>query len=53
MKKHIKKTELTFHKKAIIELNENELQRIYGGTSIDWPSSGCLCTWITREINKL
>ena len=46
---------LLFAKTVITELNETQLQQVNGGadTSIDWPSTGCLCTLITRTIQQM
>ena len=51
MKNKNHNSKLMFAKTLIVELNDNQLTEINGGTSIDWPSTGCLCTWVTRTIN--
>lgn len=55
MKTNNQNGKLLFTKTAITELNETQLLGINGGadTSIDWPSTGCLCTLITRTIQQM
>lgn len=55
MKKDSYTSKLQFAKKVIVELNDDQLHGINGGAdgSIDWPSTGCLCTWITRTIQQM
>lgn len=55
MKNQNPKSRLLFNKTIIAELNENQLMQINGGaaTSIDWPSTGCLCTLVTRTIQQI
>ncbi|MDX6192133.1 class I lanthipeptide [Flavobacterium sp. Fl-318] len=46
MKKQNPNSKLAFNKVVVIELNENQLQEINGGTSIDGGGgncTGCVC----------
>jgi hypothetical protein len=55
MKTNSQNGKLLFSKTVITELNETQLMGINGGAdgSIDWPSTGCLCTLITRTIQQM
>lgn len=55
MKTNSQNGKLLFSKTVIAELNETQLMGINGGAdgSIDWPSTGCLCTLITRTIQQM
>lgn len=50
MKNNNKK--LLFNKQSLVELNENEIKSIQGGTSIDMLPTGCVCNLITRTLDK-
>jgi len=44
---------LIFNKMAVTELNENQLNRINGGTSIDGGGdtcTGCCCLQVTNDL---
>lgn len=43
MKKQNKKTNLNFAKSAIVELNNSDLHKVYGGTFSTNSESGPLC----------
>lgn len=48
MKKEIVKNQLAFKKAAVMELNENSLHQINGGSS-----SGCICDAVKDVINDV
>ncbi|MCL9807405.1 class I lanthipeptide [Flavobacterium amniphilum] len=54
MKTDKQNSKLWFGKTVVAELNESQLMGVNGGAdgSIDWPSTGCLCTLITRTIKQ-